>query len=137
RLRNRFVAELRQPAHERMIQPAAEARVLLIAQAHLDERRLLEIVGEVLLGLARAFLEEVAENADHLEGLVLQVVRLLRVKREDLPGHLALRYNERRDRFRAEPAHRRQAMAAVWRPKAVLRRRDGNDRVQKHAGAVD
>ena len=64
-------------------------------------------------------------------------MRLLGVEGEDLPRHLALGHHQRRDCPGAQTAHRFQAVAAVRRPEALLRRGDRDHRIEEHAGAVE
>src|SRR5690606_38630373 len=80
--------ELVDPLQDRRERAAREALVLLVEQAERDQVRRLELEGEVLLAGLRRFLGEDAVHADHLERLLLQVVRLLGVEREDLEGDL-------------------------------------------------
>src|SRR6185436_5777569 len=90
--------------------------------AEREERRQLELEFERSLHLAarRAAARERARHPNRLERLLLQVVRLLGVEREDLKGDLGIGHEQRDDRPDAELLQRLQAVVAVGRPVLVL-----------------
>jgi hypothetical protein len=84
RLLERALQELVDALQDRRERPAREAPVLLVHDAERDEVRRLELERPVLLARARLLLGEAAVHADHLERLLLEVVGLLGVERQDL-----------------------------------------------------
>ena len=70
--------------------------------------------------------------------LLLQVVRLFGVERAGSASAISRSGTTSAViALRAQPAHRFEAVAAVRRPEALLRRRDGDDRVEETAGLLD
>src|SRR3989442_15061094 len=135
--RNRLVREGHEPAHDGVVGRAGEFRIALVAHTERDQRSLFQIEGKLRLRPRTVFVDQPAVDADDFQRALAQVVRLLRVEREDLPGDLALRHDQRGDRPRAEAPHRLQPVPAVRRPEPLARRRDRDHRVEEQAGAVD
>ncbi len=89
-----------------------------------------------MTGLAGAGVRQIARHADHLERLLAQVVRLLRVEREDAVGELGLGDQERDDGLAAQLLERVQAVVAVGRPVGAVFAAHGDDRVEEAADLV-
>ena len=81
----------------------------------------LEFEGEVFFDRARRRLQPRAVHPDDFQRLVLEVVRLFGVERENLVGDLGLRDHDRRNRFGAELGGGGAAMVAVGSPVAAVR----------------
>src|SRR5207247_275128 len=79
---------------------------------------------------ARLLLRERAGHADHLEAPIAQVVRLLRVEREDAVREPRVRGRKDRDRALPELACRGDTVTPVRREEPLLRR-DRDDRVEE------
>src|SRR5207249_1321194 len=109
---------------ERLLEGAAgEALVLLVEQAERDEVRRLELERPLFLGARRLTLGEAPVHADDLERLLLEVVGLLDVEREDLVAHVGLHDEDRRNVSGLELGQHGAAMIPVRRPiHAGLRR---------------
>src|SRR6185295_19119619 len=90
RLREVALQELVDAAQDRGEGPAREARIAFVEKAERDEVGRLELKRVVVLPGVRLLFGEAPIHADHLEGLFLEVVRLLRVEREDLERDLRL-----------------------------------------------
>src|SRR2546426_9035983 len=86
----RRLQKLVDAAQDRRESAAREALVLLVEEAERDQVRGLELEGPVLLGGGRLLGLGAAVHADDLERLLLEVVRLLRVERQHLEGHVGL-----------------------------------------------
>src|SRR6266545_146187 len=84
RLREAALEELVHAAEDGREGAAREALVLLVEEPERDEVRALELEGVVLLAARGLGLHEAPVHANHLEGLLLEVVRLLGVERQDL-----------------------------------------------------
>src|SRR5437870_5170194 len=93
-----------------------EALVLLVEQAERDEVRRLELERPLLLGARRLTLGEAPVHADDLERLLLEVVGLLDVEREDLVAHVGLHDEDRRNVSGLELGQHGAAMIPVRRP---------------------
>src|SRR5262245_694650 len=136
-LPDRLRRECFQLAQDGRIGAAGEGAFFLVAQPERHQRRFLEIEGEVRLGARAVLFQQVLVDADHFESALAQVVRLLGIEREDLPGDLALGDDERHDRLRAQAAHRRQPVPPVRRPEAFLGRGDRDQRIEEQARLVE
>src|SRR5262249_26270948 len=110
RLRDGLIREVLDAPEHGVICAAREAAVLFVADADRHERWIFEVERDPRLFLAVILLEEPAVDADDLERALLQIVRLLRVEREDLPSDVAFGEDQRRDRLGAQPAHRLEAV---------------------------
>ena len=116
RLREVPLQELVDPAQDRRERPAREPLVLLVEEPERDEVGRLELEGIVLLAGGRLLVDQPAIHADDLEGLLLEVVRLLGVEREDLEGDLRLRDQDRGDHLGLELAQDDSTVIAVRGP---------------------
>ena len=134
RLREAALQELVDAAQDRGEGPAREARIVLVEEAERDEVRRLELKRVVVLPRLRLFLGEAAVHADHLEGLFLEVVRLLRIEREDLERDLGLGDEDGGDHLGLELGEHRAPVVAVRRPVEARPGRHHDDRIDE---AVD
>ena len=65
-------------------------------------------------------------------------MRFLRIQREDLPGYLAFRDDQRSDGFRPKAAHGFEAMPAVGSPETAAPWRENcDDRIEKTPCLID
>ena len=78
------------------------------------------------------FVDQTTVDADDFQGAFLEIMSLLRIQCQDLPGYLAVRDDERSNGFRPKAAHGLEAMPAVGCPEASTRRDDCDDRVEKN-----
>src|SRR5213594_2397145 len=119
----RRLEELVDAPEDRREGASGEALVLLVEQAERDEVRRLELERPLFLGARRLTLGEAPVHADDLERLLLEVVGLLDVEREDLVAHVGLHDEDRRNVSGLELGQHGAAMIPVRRPvHAGLRR---------------
>jgi hypothetical protein len=85
----------------------------------------------------RLLLRQRAVHPDDLERLLLEVVRLLDVEREDLEDHLGLDDEDRRDEVRLQLVEDRAPVVAVRRPVDARPGRDDHDRVHEAVEPLD
>src|SRR5262245_41218683 len=120
-----------------MISAAAEARHTLITDAEGDERGFVKVERKLRLGACRILLDQAAIDAYDFEGAFFQVVCLLSVQREDLPGNLLVSDDQRGDRLGPETTHSCQAVPAIGSPENSFWRQYGDHRIKKTARFVD
>jgi hypothetical protein len=80
-----------------MVGTTAEAREAFIADAKSDQGGFVQVEGELRLKTRGIFVYQTAVNAYDLQRSFLEVVSLLRIQREDLPGNLAVSHDQRSD----------------------------------------
>ena len=134
RLREVALQELVDAAQDRGEGPAREARIVFVEEAERDEVGRLELKRVVVLPASRLFSGEAPVHADHLEGLFLEVVRLLRVEREDLERDLGLGHEDGGDHLGLELGEHGAPVIAVRRPVETRAGRHHDDRIDE---AVD
>ena len=120
-----------------MVSAAAEAWYAFIADAESDQGGFVEVEGELLFRSGGIFVHQAAVDADDLQRAFLEIVSFFRIQREDLPGYLAVRHDERSDGFRSLPAHGFGAMPAIGSPETSLRSDHCDDGIEKTPGFVD
>src|SRR5882724_1533048 len=136
-LRQRLLQELVDPAENRRERAAREPLVLLVEEAEGDEVRRFELKRPRLLGGLGLLLHERPVHADDLERLLLEVVRLLDVERENLEDHRRLDDQDDRDEVGLELVEDRAPVVAVRRPVDSRPGRDHDDRVHEPVEALD
>src|SRR5947199_4673700 len=136
-LGERLLEELVDPPEDRGERAAGESLVLLVEEPQRDEVRGLELERPLLLGGLPLFLGEGAVHADDLERLLLEVVRLLDVEREDLENHLGLHDDNGRNEVRFQLVEDGAPVVAVGRPVDSGARRDDHDRIDEPIEALD
>ena len=80
-----------------MVGATAKARQAFIADAKSDQGGLVQVERELGLGTRRIFVHQTTVDADDFQRAFLEVVSLLRIQREDLPGYLAVSHDKRSD----------------------------------------
>ncbi len=136
RLRRRFVEEVVDASKHRLIRSPAQSRSIFVRRPQGQKRRLIELECEGPLVAVLAGVCQRAQHADRLERLLLEVVRLLGIQRQDLERDLAIRHEQRDDRARAQGAQRLQSMIAIRRPVFVVLA-NGDDGIEKPAERLD
>src|SRR5260370_41918773 len=111
-----LIGEALQAAQDWMINTSAEARYALVANAQRYQRRLIEVEGKLRLGSRCVFIQQTAIDADDLQRFLFQVVRLLRVHSQDLPGDRASRHDQSRNCLCSHAAHGLRTVTPVRRP---------------------
>lgn len=120
-----------------MVSAPAEAREAFIADPESDQGWFVEVKRELRFEARGIFVHQTMVDADDLERAFLEIVSLLRIEREDLPGYLAVIRDERSNGFRPKAAHGFEAMPAIWSPEPSLRCDYSNNRVEKTPSFVD
>ena len=120
-----------------MISTTAETREAFIAGAKSDQGGFVEVERELRFGPRGIFVHQTTVDAYDLQRSFLEVVSLLRIQREDLPGYFTVRHDERCNGFRPQAAHGLEAMPAIRSPEASLWCDHSDDRVEKTPGFVD
>jgi hypothetical protein len=78
-----------------MVSTTAEARETFITDAECDQGGLVEVERELGLRACGIFVHQTTVDAYHFQRAFLEIVSLLRIQREDLPGYLAVGHDER------------------------------------------
>src|SRR5437762_91918 len=86
-----------EPRTESRLNFAAEAAVLVVHHPKRQQLRRFELRHVLVLFGPRRAPHEVARHADDFQALVAQVMRLLRIEREDAKRQLLVRTNQRGD----------------------------------------
>jgi len=120
-----------------MVSTTGEARKAFVADAKSDQGGFVEVERELRFGTCGIFVHQTTVDAYDLQRAFLEIVSLLRIQREDLPGYLAVSYNERCNGFRPQSAHRFEAMPAIRSPETSLRCDHSDNRVEKTPGFID
>src|SRR6266545_1151630 len=129
--RQRDLQELVDPPQDRREGAAREALVALVEQAQGDEVRGFELKRPLLLRAPGLPLRQPPIHPDHLERLLLQVVGLLDVQRQDLISDLGLDHQDRGQVLGLELREHRAPVVAVGRPVDAGARRQGDDGIHE------
>jgi hypothetical protein len=80
---------------------------------------LLQVEGKLGFGTGGIFFHQATINSNHLRGALFQIVGLLGIEGENLPGNLAIHNDKRCDGPGAKATHCRQPVSAIRRPEAL------------------
>jgi hypothetical protein len=117
--------------------PPPKRRFCLVHEAEREQLGGFELGGERRFGARGFALREVARHAHHLQRLVLQVVRLFRVQREDAVGKRLVGGDQHGELLEAEHLRGRQSMAPVRRPETTVLAPHDDERIEEGGGRLD
>ncbi len=97
---------------------------------------MIELERELALDALAALVGQRAQHSYRLERLLLEIVSLLGVERENLERDFGVGHHQRDDGLRSELAHRLQPMVPVRRPVTVVTP-DADNRIEKAPERLD
>jgi hypothetical protein len=122
---------------EGAVSAACEARVLLVGQAKRNELRRFELRADLDLVFLAFALGEIARHAHDLEALVLQVMHLLGIEREDAIGEGTVRTHEGGDLAQHEHFRSREPMPPIRCPQSAVLTAHDDEGIEERAGLID